>query len=128
MGLNFKMEYFAIFSQTMQLSFDLINVSHKKQKERRTKITLKARKLTFAYIAISLFIFLVASVGSKRGRKQTCMRAFQAPISGYFHQIISHKTCADKMPLCWAEEVDIYLYIAIELVVHHKLSWALVPC
>ena len=36
------------------------------QPERRTKTTLKARELALAYIAISLFIFLVASVGSKK--------------------------------------------------------------
>lgn len=47
----------------MQPSFDLLTVSHKKQKERRTKTTLKATELAFAYIAISLFISLVASVG-----------------------------------------------------------------
>ena len=69
----------------MQPYFDLITVSHKKQKERRTKTTLEARELTLAYIGISLFIFLVASVGSKRGGKQTRTRASQAHISGYFH-------------------------------------------
>ena len=69
----------------MQPSFDLITVSHKKQRDRRTKTTLKARELTFAYIAISLFIFLVGSIGSKRGGKQTSMRALQVHISGYFH-------------------------------------------
>ena len=69
----------------MQPSFDLINVSHKKQNERRTKTTLRARELTLVYIAISLFIFLVASVGSKRGGKQMRMRSMQAHISGYFH-------------------------------------------
>ena len=35
--------------------------------------------------AISLFTFLVASVESKRGGKQTRTRALQARISGYFH-------------------------------------------
>ena len=67
----------------MQPSFDLITVSHKKQKERGTKTTLKARELTFAYIFA--FIFLVPSVGSKRGGKQTRTRALQAHISDYFH-------------------------------------------
>ena len=69
----------------MQPSFDLLTVTHKKQKDRRTKTTSKARELTFAYIAFSLFIFLVASVGSERGGKQTRRRALQARISGYFH-------------------------------------------
>ena len=35
--------------------------------------------------AISLFTFLVPSVESKRGGKQTRTRALQARISGYFH-------------------------------------------
>ena len=69
----------------MQPSFDLIAVSHKKQKERKTKRTLKARELTFADIAISLFISLVAAIGSKIGGKQTRKRALQAHISGYSH-------------------------------------------
>ena len=73
------------FPQTMQPSFDLTTVSHEKQKERRTKTTLKARELTFSYIAISLFIFFVASVELKRGGKQARTRALQAHISGYFH-------------------------------------------
>ena len=71
--------------QTMQPSFDLITVSHKKRKKRRTKTTWKARELTFAYIAFSLFTFLVASVESKRGGEQTRTRALQAHISGCFH-------------------------------------------
>ena len=58
-----------LFPQTVQPSFDLITVSHRKQKERRTKTTLKARELIFALMAISLFIFVVDSVESKRGGK-----------------------------------------------------------
>ena len=73
------MEYFAIFfPQTLKSSFGLITVSHKKQKERRRKTILKAKELTFVYIPISLFLFLiVACVGSKRGKKQTRVRAFK---------------------------------------------------
>ena len=77
--------FWDFFPQTMQPSFDLITVSHEKQKERRTKTTLKARELTFSYIAIFLFIFFVGSVELKRGGKQTRTRALQAHISGYFH-------------------------------------------
>jgi len=68
--------------QTMQPSFDLITVSHKKQKEKNEN-NLEGKRINFA---ISLFTFLVASVESKRGGgKQTRTRALQARISGYFH-------------------------------------------
>ena len=49
MRLNFETEYFAISYHNMQPSFDPITVSHKKQKERSTKTTWKARELTDAY-------------------------------------------------------------------------------
>ena len=43
---------------------------------------LEGKRINFA---ISLFTFLVASVESKRGGKQTRTRALQEGISGYFH-------------------------------------------
>ena len=84
-GWTSKQSICDFFPQAMQPSFDLITVSRKKQKERRTKTTLKARGLTFAHIAISLFIFLiVASVGSKRGGKQT-----HVLLSGAYQRLLS---------------------------------------
>ena len=87
----------------MQPSFDLITVSHKKQKEGRTKTTLKARE--FAYIVISRFIFLVAFKWLLLGRKEAGnrrVRVLYRRISAatFIKSIVSHGTCADKMPLC----------------------------
>ena len=54
MRLNFETEYFAISYHNMQPSFDLITVSHKKQKDRRTKTTWKARELTSPFLWLLL--------------------------------------------------------------------------
>ena len=57
----------------MQPSFDLMTVSHKKQKERIMKTTLMARE-TFAYIAIllcSFFVYLFSGFCWVEKRRET---------------------------------------------------------
>lgn len=77
----------------MQPSFDLMTVSHKKQKERITKTTLMARE-TFEYIAIllcSFFVYLFSGFCWVEKRRETDA---YARFAGAYQRLLSlnHQT------------------------------------
>ena len=83
MRLNFETEYFAIsYHNRLCNNLRSYNCFTQEIEREKNQNNLEGKRINFA---ISLFTFLVASVESKRGGKQTRTRALQARISGYFH-------------------------------------------